>query len=303
MVTELGRTGLSMSGFTQTGDIVLGLVQMAMDADPEKNLKRAISGIHEASRRGADIVCLPELFRSPYFCIEEKCQTDYAEECPGIVGATLSSLAAELAITIVAGSLYERSSEKRFNTTLIYGPDGLLLGSYRKTHIPHDPAFYEQHYFASGEQNYQVFKTLVRGRPVTIGSLICYDQWFPEAARSLALLGAEIIFYPTAIGTVQNVVQEEGDWHHAWKTVQMGHAVANATVIAAVNRVGQEGNSVFWGGSFICDAFGRVLAEGTNREEVITAPVNLNHNQTVKEGWRFFKERRPDTYGLITKNK
>jgi agmatine deiminase len=292
-----------MSSFNQTDEIVLGLVQMAMGSDPEINLKHAVSGIREAARRGSDIVCLPELFRSPYFCTAEKSKTDYAEECPGIVGSTISSLAAELNITIVAGSIYERSVDKRFNTTLVYGPQGELLGSYRKTHIPHDPAFYEQYYFSSGDKNFQIFKTSVRGRPVTIGSLICYDQWFPEAARSLALLGAEIIFYPTAIGTVQNVIQQEGDWHHAWKTVQMGHAVANATVIAAVNRVGQEGDSIFWGGSFVCDAFGRLLAEGTNREEVITAPVNLSHNQFVKEGWRFFKERRPDTYELLTKNK
>ncbi len=202
---------------------------------------------------------------------------------------------------IIAGSIYEDAGKKRFNTAMVYDAQGKHLGDYRKTHIPHDPSFYEQNYFGSGGDNYQVFKTSIRGQDVTFGVLICYDQWFPEAARSLALLGAEIIFYPTAIGTIAGVVQEEGSWQHAWRTVMMGHAVANATVVAAINRVGREHDSIFWGGSFVCDAFGRILAEGSNREEVVTAPIRLDHNQAIKEGWRFFKERRPDTYGLLTK--
>lgn len=279
---------------------ILGLVQMSMVEDSDANLSKAVSGIREAARRGAHIVCLPELFRTPYFCIKETPDRDYSEELPGDVGVELSSLSRELEITIIGGSVYERTKEGMFNTSLVYGPDGGLLGEYKKTHIPHDPAFYEQHYFAPAKKNYQIFKTSVRGQEIKIGVLICYDQWFPEAARSLALLGADIIFYPTAIGTVEGVVEEEGDWHDAWRTVQRGHAIANATIVAAVNRVGKEGSSVFWGGSFVSDAFGRVLAEGTNNEEVIISSVDIQHNQKVKEGWRFFKERRPETYGLLT---
>jgi predicted amidohydrolase len=282
-----------------TSAIVLGLVQMAMSDNPENNLASAVSGIRQAARRGADIICLPELFRTPYFCTEEKCETDFSEEVPGVTGSVLSDLAKELKVVIVGGSVFERTSEGNYNTSMVFGSDGSLAGTYRKTHIPHDPAFYEQNYFRSSDSNYQVFSVKVRGEEVRLGVLICYDQWFPEAARSLALLGADIIFYPTAIGTVEGVLQEEGSWHDAWRTVQRGHAVANATIIAPVNRVGREGNSVFWGGSFVADAFGRVLAEGTNREEVIIAPVSLSHNALVREGWRFFKERRPDSYSLL----
>jgi predicted amidohydrolase len=237
--------------------IVLGLVQMSMVEDSDENLSKAVYGIRDAARRGADVICLPELFRTPYFCIKETPDRDYSEELPGKVGEELSSLSRELKITIIGGSVYERTKEGMFNTSLVYGPDGALLGEYKKTHIPHDPAFYEQYYFAPAKKNYQIFKTSVRGQEIKIGVLICFDQWFPEAARSLALLGADIIFYPTAIGTVEGVVQEEGDWHDAWRTVQRGHAIANATIVAAVNRVGKEGSSVFWGGSFVSDAFGR----------------------------------------------
>lgn len=292
-----------MTPFSPSTTISLGLVQMSMSEDPDVNLEHAIAGIREAAKRGADIVCLPELFRSPYFCITEKCTKDYAEEIPGKTGDALSRVAAELKVTVVGGSVYEQAPEGRFNTALIYDSEGKLLGQYRKTHIPHDPAFYEQNYFGSGNENYKIFETDVRGQKVKIGVLICYDQWFPEAARSLALLGADIIFYPTAIGTVHGVSESEGDWHDAWRTVQRGHAIANATIVAAVNRVGQEQNSVFWGGSFVADAFGRVLAEGTTKEEIVLAPVDLAHNRFIKDSWRFFAERRPDTYGMVTKPK
>lgn len=281
--------------------IRLGLVQMSMSTDPQENLSRAIDGIRKAAGSGADIICLPELFRSPYFCVQERCETDYAEEVPGPCGAALSDVAAELKVTIVAGSVYERAAEqKRYNTAMAFDSTGTLLGTYRKTHIPHDPSFYEQNYFESGGENYCVFHTTIGGQDVCFGVLICYDQWFPEAARSLALLGAEIIFYPTAIATLANTAQSEGDWQNAWTTVQKGHAVANATVVAAVNRVGIEGDSHFWGGSFVSDAFGRTLVTGTNQEQVLLAEVDLSHNEQVKEGWRFFKERRPDTYQRLT---
>jgi predicted amidohydrolase len=282
-----------------TSHILIGLVQMAMADDPDQNLVKAISGIREAKSRGADIICLPELFRSPYFCVNKKSLKDYSEPLIGDVSKALSELAKELQVTIVGGSIYEKAENGNFNTALVFGPDGSDLGCYRKTHIPHDPAFYEQNYFKGAENNYKVFTTTAKGREIKFGVLICYDQWFPEAARSLAIMGAEIIFYPTAIGTINDSPQKEGDWHNAWRTVQCGHAVANATIVAAVNRVGQEGTSNFWGGSFVCDAFGRVLAEGTNDEQIIVAPIDVEHNKLVKEGWRFFKERRPDTYNLL----
>lgn len=290
-----------MDEFTLKSPVTLGLIQMAMSEDPDTNLDKAVSLVETAAKRGAEIACLPELFRSPYFCLTESAARDYSEPVPGKVGEVLAQTAKKNGITLVGGSVYESCGADKFNTALVYSPKGEDLGQYRKTHIPHDPGFYEQNYFGSGNSNYKVFKTTVRGTSVTIGVLICYDQWFPEAARTLALMGAEIIFYPTAIATVDGVEQIEGSWQHAWRTVQCGHAVANNVVIAPVNRVGKEGESTFWGGSFVCDAFGRVLAEGTNKEEVIIATVDLAHNKHVRESWRFFYERRPETYGALTK--
>jgi len=290
-----------MDRFSPDNTITLGLVQMSMTEEPKQNLDRAIAGIREAASRGADIICLPELFRSPYFCTQEKCPREYAEAIPGETGAALSAVAAECGVAVVGGSVYEQGETAKLNTALVYDQKGSLLGEYRKTHIPHDPAFYEQHYFSSGGSNYRIFELKIRNAVVKIGVLICYDQWFPEAARSLALLGADIVFYPTAIGTVKGVTESEGSWHDAWQTVQRGHAVANSMIVAAVNRVGTEGDSVFWGGSFVSDAFGRILAEGTNREEIVIAPVQLDHSRFVRESWRFFKERRPDTYELVVK--
>ncbi len=293
-----------MANITESADkIVVGLVQMSMTDDMNANLEKAISGIRVAATRGADIVCLPELFRSPYFCIEEKCPNDYSEELPGTLVPILSDLSKELQITLVAGSVHHKTDNGLYNTTVIFDSNGSFIGDYKKTHIPHDPAFFEQNYFKSSEDGFKIFETVINGRKTKIGTLICYDQWFPEAARSLALMGAEIIFYPTAIGTVDGVDQSEGYWHDAWKTVQRGHAISNATAVVAVNRVGRENKSVFWGGSFVCNAFGHVLAEGTSSEQVIIAEVDLALNQQVKDGWRFFSERKPEAYSLLTKAK
>lgn len=291
-----------MKNAALNSNLVIGLVQMSMTKDPSENLEKAILGIKDAASRGSDIVCLPELFRSPYFCVTKNCNYNYAEE-PRALNESLSAVAKECGVVLIAGSIYEKieGNSLGYNTSYVFNHDGQLIGNYRKTHIPHDPSFYEQDYFISGGENYRLFETEIRGQFVKIGVLICYDQWFPEAARALALMGADIIFYPTAIGTVSNVYEREGNWQHAWKTVQMGHAVANSTIVCPVNRVGQEGDSHFWGGSFVCDAFGRILSEGSNREEIITATVDLSHNQWIKDSWRFFKERRPETYGLISK--
>jgi predicted amidohydrolase len=279
-----------------TRPVTIGLVQMAMNEDPTSNLTKALDGISKAATRGAQVICLPELFRSPYFCRMERCERDYAEAVPGEVGAALADAARTHEVVLIAGSVYEHSPDGRFNTAMVFSEKGDLLGTYRKMHIPHDPSFYEQHYFARGDQGYRIFETTF-GK---IAVLICYDQWFPEAARTVALMGADMIFYPTAIGTLENVEQTEGNWQEAWENVQRGHAIANGMVVAATNRVGKEDDSIFWGGSFICDAFGKTLARGGAEEDLVLATVDLDHGHFVKEGWRFFYNRRPDTYTRLT---
>ena len=277
--------------------VTVALAQFAMSASPAENLDTALSFIRQAAARKAQIVCLPELFRSPYFCVSEKSAMDYAEEVPGEVGAVLRKEAADLKIAIVSGSVYERTpSGELFNTAMVFNSDGTLSGTYRKVHIPHDPAFYERNYFKEGDQGFKVFDLGF----AKVGVLICYDQWFPEAARALALAGAEIIFYPTAIGRVADIPSIEGDWQHAWQTVQCGHAVANNVVVCAVNRVGEEGSSTFWGGSFICNGFGQVLARGSETPGLIIADVDLGHSRYSRETWRFFDSRRPDQYTALT---
>ena len=187
---------------------------------------------------------------------------------------------------------------KYYNSAVTIDTNGKILGTYHKIHIPHDPLFYEKSYFEQGGSNYEVYKT----QYACIGVLICYDQWFPEAARINALKGADILFYPTAIGTVREYTSPDGDWHDAWKTIQRAHAIANGVHVAAVNRVGVEGELQFWGGSFVCDSFGKVLKEASNEnEEVLVAKVDFGKNKRIQEGWGFLKNRRPDTYDLLVK--
>ncbi len=270
----------------------VALVQMGMSGSKEANLSKALSLVKRAADEGAKVVCLPELFDSPYFPQEEKAAAeDYAEAVPGKTTEALAAASEEGDIVLVGGSLFERDKRRFFNTTAVFD-GGRYLGKYRKMHIPHDPNFYEQNYFRPGDLGYQVFDTRF-GR---IGTLICYDQWYPEAARILALMGADIIFYPTAIGRVDGVEQAEGPWQEAWEAVQRGHAIANATAVCAVNRVGREGAMEFWGGSFICSQFGTILAHGGEQEGIVSAEIDLSLGQTVKEGWRFFHNRRPRTY-------
>ena len=278
--------------------VSIALAQFAMSSEPGENLETAITLIRQAAARKAQIVALPELFRTPYFCIEERCSRDYTEELPGEVAKVLCAEAKKLRIAIVAGSVYERTAHgKRFNTSFVIDSKGDLLGTYRKVHIPHDPAFFEMNYFEPGDLGFKVFDLGF----AKVGVLICYDQWFPEAARALALAGAEIVFYPTAIGTVTNLPQFEGNWQHAWQSVQVGHAVANNVVVCAINRVGTEANSSFWGGSFICNGFGQILARGTEVAGLVTADVDLEHSRYAREGWRFFESRRPNQYGALVK--
>jgi len=267
-----------------------------MSSEPSDNLDKAVHYIREAAQKGADIVCLPELFRSPYFCTSEKCPRDYSEKVPGEVGKVLGAEARSGHIAVVGGSVYEEvSPSERYNTSLVFNRRGELCGTYRKIHIPHDPAFYELNYFNSGDLGFRVFDI----GQAKVGVLICYDQWFPEAARAASLMGAEILFYPTAIGTVDNIPCVEGDWHEAWETVQRGHAIANNVVVCAVNRTGREGTSVFWGGSFICNGFGKILERASDQPELIIAAVDLGHSAFTRDTWRFFESRRPDVYGAI----
>lgn len=278
--------------------VTVALAQFAMSSDPSENLARAVTMIRQAAARRAQVVCLPELFRSPYFCIEERCARDYSEDIHAEVATVLSAEARANHIAIIGGSLYERTAQgELFNTCPVFGADGTLLGTYRKSHIPHDPQFYERNYFAPGDTGFRVFDLGF----ARVGVLICYDQWFPEAARALALQGAEIIFYPTAIGRVAENPQPEGDWHAAWTAAQRGHAVTNNVVVCAVNRVGTEGSTTFWGGSFICNGFGQILACGSTGESLVIADVDLEQARFARESWRFFVSRRPELYGDLTK--
>jgi predicted amidohydrolase len=278
--------------------VTVALAQFAMTSDPAENLTTAINFIHQAAHRKAHIVCLPELFRSPYFCTEERASDTYAEAVPGEVGSSLCKVAKDLGIAIVTGSVYEKTpSGELFNTSMVIDAQGNLAGTYRKIHIPHDPSFFEKNYFKPGDEGFKVFDLGF----AKVGVLICYDQWFPEAARAMALAGAEILFYPTAIARVKELPPFEGDWQHAWQTVQCGHAVANNVVVCAVNRVGTEGSSMFWGGSFVCNAFGQILAKGTETEGLIITDVDLGHSAYTRESWGFFTSRRPECYASLTK--
>ena len=280
----------------------IGLVQMRMSDDCEGNLARAESLAGSAARKGAQIVCLPELFNAPYFAQYKKKGSSaekWAEEIPGKTTRRLSECARKNNIVLVGGSIYEKSGSHLYNTSVIFAQDGKMMGIYRKTHIPHDPMYFEQDYFEKGDSGYKVFDTPF----CRIAVLICYDQWFPEAARSAALAGAQIIFYPTAIGTMKGVEQAEGNWQEAWENVMRGHAIANCIPVAAANRVGSEGGMDFFGGSFVCNAFGKTLKRGGKKEQVIIAEIDLQHGKDVAEGWRFFYNRRPETYGPIVKPK
>jgi agmatine deiminase len=281
-------------------EVALGLVQMSMGKDSGANLRKAVEMAGRAARKGAQVVCLPELFTAPYFAQDARARQEaaaYAEEIPGETTRALSEAARENGIFLIGGSIYEKAGGKLYNTSALFGPDGKMLGKYRKVHIPHDECFFEADYFEPGDLGFRVFDA---GK-LKVAPLICYDQWFPEAARSVALMGADAIFYPTAIATIKGVEQAEGSWQEAWENVMRGHAIANGISVAAVNRCGTEGKMDFWGGSFVCDAFGKTLARAGNREEVLVAKIDLAHSGMVRKGWKFMEKRRPDQYGIITK--
>lgn len=268
-----------------------------MSEDAGLNLERTEALIRTCARDGARIICLQELFGARYFPQEPKKDFSHlAEPIPGETTRKMCALARELEVALIV-PLYEKGEDGNlYNSAAVADADGKILGTYRKIHVPYDECFYEKEYFADGNLGFRVFQT----RFAKIGVLICYDQWIPEAARSTALLGADIIFYPTAIGWVDGVESTEGDWHDAWETVQRGHAIANGVHVAAANRVGREGRIRFWGGSFVCDAFGTVLGRAGEGDEAMTVQVDLDMNREVREGWGFMRNRRPGEYGALT---
>ncbi|MCL5672388.1 MAG: acyltransferase [Nitrososphaerota archaeon] len=273
----------------------LGLVQMSMSADRRSNQRKARWYVREAASQGADIVCLPELFQSRYFP-SARGSFEKAEEVPGPTSRWLSETAKESRVILVGGSIFEKDGRRRYNTCLVYDEKGKRASKYRKVHIPQDEHYYEQDYFKPGDR-YSVART-AKGR---LGTLICFDQWYPEAARVNRIMGADILLYPTAIGWVDGIDMAEGDWKRAWEEVQVGHAIANSVVVCAVNRVGKEGPTTFWGGSFVCDQFGRVMLRADDSEGVFTADCDLGLGKAVEAGWGFFRNRQRGTYSAIGK--
>jgi N-carbamoylputrescine amidase len=281
----------------------VGLIQMACSRDPAENLAKAEWRIREAAGRGAQIICLQELFRSQYFCREEDARLfDLAETIPGPSSEALSRLARELNVVVI-GSLFERRAPGVYhNTAAVIDSTGALLGLYRKMHIPDDPLYFEKFYFTPGDLGFRNFDT----RYGRVAALVCWDQWYPEAARLAALGGAEVLFYPTAIGWHPSEKAKLGAAQHdAWRTIQRSHAIANGIYVAVVNRVGFEGppdhGLEFWGASFVADPFGRVLAEASHdREETLVIECDRREIEEVRRNWPFLRDRRIDAYSEIT---
>jgi N-carbamoylputrescine amidase len=302
---------------SQRGELLLaaelfqvGLVQMSCGPDPEQNLRKALDRVADAARRGAQVVCLPELFQTQYFCQrEDPTLFDLAEAIPGPTSARLGNAAREHGVVLVASLFEKRAPGVYHNTAAIFDNDGDLRGIYRKMHIPDDPLYYEKFYFTPGDLGFRAYDTQV-GR---LGTLVCWDQWYPEGARLTALQGASILLYPTAIGWHPSEKTEFGKTQHdAWRTIQRAHAIANGVYVGVVNRVGFETGNVrgksapgegleFWGGSFLCDPFGSVIAEASHdREEILLGTVDLRRMEDIRRNWPFLRDRRIDSYAAIT---
>jgi N-carbamoylputrescine amidase len=283
---------------------------MSCGSEPEKNLVHALDMVRDAARRGAQVVCLPELFQTQYFCQREDAALfDLAEPVPGPTTSKLAELAKQLHVVLIASLFEKRAPGVYHNSAAIFDADGSLRGLYRKMHIPDDPLYYEKFYFTPGDLGFRAFDT----QAGKVGTLVCWDQWYPEGARLTALQGASVLFYPTAIGWHPAEKAEFGvAQHDAWRTIQRGHAIANGVYVAVVNRVGLETGNVrgksapgegleFWGGSFLCDPFGRVVAEAShNKEEILVGEVDLKALEDVRRNWPFLRDRRIDSYGAIT---
>ncbi len=277
---------------------------MSMSRDVRENLRKAADLVAEAAKRGAQIVCLPELFGSQYFCqIEDGAHFDLAEPLSGPTTETMSRVAKQAGVVLVVPFFERRAAGVYHNSAVILERDGSIAGHYRKMHIPDDPSYYEKFYFTPGDLGFRAIDTSV-GR---VGVLICWDQWYPEGARLTALQGAEILFYPTAIGCLPMDRGEYGDAQRdAWRTIQRSHAIANGVFVAAVNRVGHETPNAtspgidFWGSSFLCDPIGAVLQHAGEKEQILIAECDLNRVETIRRDWPFLRDRRIDAYGGIT---
>lgn len=284
----------------------IGLLQLSFSKNPDDNLKKAISWIEKAAKKGAKVICLPELFRSQYFCqVEDIKNFDLAETIPGESTKEIGKITKKLNVIVVASLFEKRASGIYHNTAVVINEKGEVAGLYRKMHIPDDPAYYEKFYFTPGDLGYKAFNT----KYGNLGTLICWDQWYPESARITALKGASVIFYPTAIGWHPHEKKEEGKAQfESWQTIQRGHAIANGVYIAAVNRIGIEKpnqNSAgieFWGNSFIADPQGIIIAQASsNKEEILLAEIDLNRIEYIRRNWPFLRDRRIDSYIGIDK--
>ena len=279
--------------------VKVGLVQMSCDLEPEANLNKAIARIGEAAKKGAQIVCLQELFRSQYFCqTEDIALFKLAETIPGPTTEALGKVARQKKVVIVASLFEKRAAGVYHNTAVIIDANGKIAGKYRKMHIPDDPLYYEKFYFTPGDLGFRTHDTTY-GK---IGALVCWDQWFPEAARLTALSGAQFIFYPTAIGWLPDEEEEMNlAQHSAWETIQRAHAIANGVYVVVVNRVGREGKLNFWGQSFVADPFGRIIAKASSdKEEVLVVDCDLDKIEETRQNWPFLRDRRIDFYASLS---
>jgi len=281
----------------------IGLVQMAMARDAAENVERAVKGVRDAAQKGAEVVCLPEMYRTQYFCQREDAALfDLAETVPGPSTAAFQKAAKDAGTAVVVPIFEKRATGLYHNSAVVIDADGAVLGLYRKMHIPDDPAFYEKFYFTPGDLGFKAFDTKA-GR---IGTLICWDQWYPEGARLTALRGAAVLFYPTAIGWHPHEKEQYGTHQRdAWRTIQRSHAIANGVYVAVVNRVGHEvppegGPGLeFWGSSFVADPFGVVIAEAGLGEEILVAEIDIARMEDVRRNWPFLRDRRIDAYSGI----
>ena len=288
-----------MSKKVKSNIVKVGLIQMSCGPDPAGNLKKAITRIGEAAKKGAQIVCLQELFRSQYFCqTEDIALFKLAESIPGPTTEALSKVAKKHKVVILASLFEKRAAGVYHNTAVIIDEHGKIAGKYRKMHIPDDPLYYEKFYFTPGDLGFQTHDTKF-GK---VGALVCWDQWFPEAARLTALSGAELICYPTAIGWLPDEDEEMNlAQHSAWETIQRSHAIANGVYVVVVNRVGREGKLNFWGQSFVADPFGRIIAKASSdQEEVLVVECDLDKIEETRQNWPFLRDRRIDFYAPLS---
>lgn len=283
---------------TNESTISVGLVQMACSPDASKNLEKAVDSIRAASKQGAQIICLPELFLTQYFCqTEDPKNFSLAEPLPGPTSTTLSNLAKELQIVLIVPLFEKRTQGIYHNTAIVIDADGSIAGTYRKMHIPDDPCFFEKFYFTPGDTGFKSFST----RYGKVGVLICWDQWFPEAARLTALSGAQFLFYPTAIGYQDEDAKVSKQQISAWETIQKSHAISNGVFLASVNRVGRENALTFWGKSFICNPFGEVIAQAEDKPQIVIAKCPLSEIESTRQNWPFLRDRRVDAYQGLSK--